>query len=145
MPGALHELSRVIGSIERAQQEASNDLGEFRGLLDRIAGQLTELSLDVKQDRAITAQERATLSAERQLTREKLERVDERLEKIEPVVTKEVGDIRVDVAELKLFRANVGKMVAIAGMLVTGAVYLLWQGIAAFSGDIKALFGRLFH
>lgn len=134
MAGRLDDLSRTIGAIEQQQVDAADDRKELKETLSRIDGKLTTLSLDLHQIEAIAASERQIIASERSETRTKMERVETRLEHIEN-----------NILELNAFKSHVGKMIVVAGTIITGAAYLMWQGIVAFGADIKTFIRGLFH
>lgn len=141
----IDEFSHQLGALAESARRAEADRERDRRKLDEIANQIRSLSLDVAEDRAVTATERATLGLERAETRRKLEVVDQRLAKIEPVVTGEVETLKGEVGKLKEWRVHVAKIVAVAATVISGAAWLIWEALSAFSGDIRAAIGRLFN
>ncbi len=73
-----------------------------------------------------------------------LDEVKECVAEIKPVVTV-VAEMRPQVKELMEFKMRIGAYVVVAGTMVSGAAYLLWQGLAYFSDHLKMTLGRLFH
>jgi hypothetical protein len=81
-------------------------------------------------------------------SRERMERhiteLKDSVFEIKPVV-QVVATMKPEHDDLMKFRDRVGGYVWLAGVMATGALYLLWHGLSFFSENIKSAFGRIFH
>lgn len=90
----------------------------------------------------------------------KLERVEGRTEAIERTLAVDVKPACDEIAKVKLhleesvdpkvfelmqFKGRVGAIIGVASMVITSAIYLIWQGISYFSNELRAAVSRLFH
>lgn len=66
----------------------------------------------------------------------RLDRGDERFDRIETTLAKTVQP---QLAELMVFKGNVGKVVVAAGGIAMAAFGLVWQGITHYGSDLLAL------
>lgn len=55
-----------------------------------------------------------------------------------------IATMKTDIADLKLFKGKIGAMVGVGTAIMTGTLWLIWEGVKTFSSDIRAVFGRLF-
>lgn len=56
-----------------------------------------------------------------------------------------IADMKDDIADLKLFRGKIGAMVGVGTAIMTGSLWLIWEGLKMFSSDIRAMFSRIWH
>lgn len=138
MSGRIDEFSHMLGSLESCVRGLSRDIDKDREIADqrhrenqavvrRIEETLIKLSLDVEQDRAIVRQETTAATLDRTHLRQQMQNHDIRLRRSETIIT------------------HVGKVIVTAGAVVSTVLYLVWQGIVAFGGDIKSALIRIFN
>jgi hypothetical protein len=96
-------------------------LDEISYMLGQIDSKLNSLTLDVKEDRAVQTQDRADL-------RTKFNSIDERMEKVESVCD-QVAAMQPTVDEFKTLKSKIAAAVVTVGAIVSGALYLIWQGV----------------
>jgi chromosome segregation ATPase len=138
-PGQLHDISRAIGGIEQSQQAAAEDRREFKESLRAIRAQMTELALDVKEDRAISTQDRAHAAAERVETRQKLDNVDARLDMLEKQMSplaQAVAAMQPIVTGYQISRWKLAGALALGTVLATGALSLIGWLASLFAGKL---------
>jgi hypothetical protein len=141
----IDEFSHTLGALEAgikglarsldADREASHErhrensdaLKAVHARLDTLHDGVVKLSLDVEQDRAIAAQERAAATLDRAGLHKTVDDHEKRLKLSEA------------------FQGRVGQVLVVAGAIVSAALYLVWHGIQAFGGEIKAWLLRLFN
>lgn len=59
-------------------------------------------------------------------------------------IVQNVAGMKTDIADLKLFKGKMGAMIGVGTAIMTGALWLIWEGVKVFSSDIRAAISRLF-
>lgn len=115
--------------------EMTGKLDEISFRLGAISSKLDSLTLDVTQDRAVQTQDRADL-------RTKLGSIDGRMEKVEAVCD-QVAAMQPVVDEFKTLKSKIAAAVVTVGAIVSGALYLIWNGISYVGPYIKEFISDL--
>ncbi len=100
--------------------------------------------LDIKQEVGSLNGRMMEAMHSRQRMETHIEELKDSVAEIKPVV-QVVAKIKPEHEDLLKFRDRFGGYVWFAGAIASGALYLLWHGLAFFSENIKAALGRLFH
>lgn len=105
------------------------------------ADQHLTILLDIKQEIGALNARMTEASHSRQRLEEKQALLVQEMQTIKPVIVA-VADLTPQVSELMAFKMKVGAYLVVGSAIVSGALFLIWQGLSYFSTEIKA---KLFH
>lgn len=100
--------------------------------------------LDIKQDIGALNAKMIEAFHSRVRIEESQKEMGKDIQDMKPVVA-DVKEMKPQVKELMEFKMRIGAYIVIAGGVVSGALYLIWQGLTYFSSDIRGMLSKVFH